>query len=323
MVACRMNEIIKEHQPVLLREALTALAIQPDGVYVDATFGRGGHSRALLNQLSSRGRLLAMDKDLDAVVYAKKHFSHDARFTIYHGSFSNLKNGAIEQNVLGKIQGILFDLGVSSPQINDSARGFSFLRAGRLDMRMDSSQGIDAATWIASVSEQELANVLWKFGEERHSRRIARAIVMTREKEPITTTDQLAKIIKAAHPAWPKNKNPATQSFQAIRIAINNELDDLTSGLEQSLEILAVGGRLVVISFHSLEDRIVKHFIQQHERDESFSANCPKLRKLPIKQNPFCPRLKSVGRAIKPSEQEVLVNPRARSAVLRVGEKLS
>jgi 16S rRNA (cytosine1402-N4)-methyltransferase len=317
MVACRMSDIKEEHQPVLLTEALTALAVIPDGVYVDATFGRGGHSRALLSQLGAAGRLLAMDKDPKAIAYAKKYFSHDNRFTIYHGSFSELKKFAISENVLGKIQGILFDLGVSSPQLDDPARGFSFLRSGALDMRMDSSRGIDAATWIASVSEQDLANVLWELGEERHSRRIARAIVASRQNEPITTTQQLAEIIKLAHPAWPKGKNPATQSFQAIRIAINNELGDLTSGLEQSLDVLAVGGHLAVISFHSLEDRIVKHFIQQHERADSFPA------KLPIKQSQFCPRLKRLGRAIKPSEQEISMNPRARSAVLRVGEKLS
>lgn len=315
MVACRM--IKEEHQSVLLTEALAALAIQPNGIYVDATFGRGGHSQALLNQLDSSGRLLAMDKDPEAIAYANKHFSHDKRFTIYHGSFSELKQFALSQNVVGKIQGILFDLGVSSPQLDDPARGFSFLRSGKLDMRMDSSRGIDAATWLASVSEEDLAKVLWELGEERHSRRIARAIVMARSKEPIITTEQLAEIIKLAHPAWQKGKNPATQSFQAIRIAINNELDDLTSGLEQSLEVLAIGGRLAVISFHSLEDRIVKHFIQHHERADSFPA------KLPIKQDQFCPRLKRLGKALKPSEQEISRNPRARSAVLRVGEKLS
>jgi 16S rRNA (cytosine1402-N4)-methyltransferase len=309
--------IKEEHQSVLLTEALAALAIQPNGIYVDATFGRGGHSQALLNQLDSSGRLLAMDKDPEAIAYAKKHFSHDERFTIHHGSFSELKQFALSQNVFGKIQGILFDLGVSSPQLDDPTRGFSFLRSGKLDMRMDSSRGIDAATWLASVSEEELAKVLWELGEERHSRRIARAIVTARSKEPITTTEQLAEIIKLAHPAWQKGKNPATQSFQAIRIAINNELDDLTSGLEQSLEVLAIGGRLAVISFHSLEDRIVKHFIQHHERADSFPA------KLPIKQDQFCPRLKRLGKALKSSEQEILRNPRARSAVLRVGEKLS
>lgn len=317
MVACRMSDIKEQHQSVLLAEVLSALHLQPNGIYIDATFGRGGHSQAILNQLNSYGRLFAMDKDPQAIAYAKKYFSHDKRFTIYHGSFTDLKKLALEHNIVGKICGILFDLGVSSPQLDDPTRGFSFLHSGKLDMRMDSSRGVDAATWIASISEHDLATVLWEFGEEKHSRRIARAIVNARKDKPITTTQQLADIIKLAHPAWQKGKNPATQSFQAIRIAINHELDDLTCGLDHSLEVLAIGGRLAVISFHSLEDRIVKHFMQHHERADSFPA------KLPIKQSAFCSRLKRLGRAIKPSEKEVLMNPRARSAVLRVGEKLS
>jgi 16S rRNA (cytosine1402-N4)-methyltransferase len=317
MVACRMNDIIQEHHSVLLAEALVALAIKSDGIYLDATFGRGGHSQALLNQLGPNGRLLAMDKDPEAIAFAQRHFVHDKRFTIHHGSFAELKYFATQQNVLGKVDGILFDLGVSSPQLDNPERGFSFLRSGKLDMRMDSSRGVDAATWLASVSEQDLANVLWEFGEERHSRRIARAIVAARATQPIVTTEQLAEIIKVAHPAWQKGKNPATQSFQAIRIAINNELGDLTDSLNQTLDVLAVGGHLAVISFHSLEDRIVKHFMQDHERSDPFPA------KLPIKQTVLAPKFKRVGRAIKPSEQEVSVNPRARSAVLRVGEKLS
>ncbi|MBV8802912.1 MAG: 16S rRNA (cytosine(1402)-N(4))-methyltransferase RsmH, partial [Gammaproteobacteria bacterium] len=247
----------------------------------------------------------------------KKHFSHDNRFAFYHGSFAELKQFAIQQNVLGRIHGVLFDLGVSSPQLDNPERGFSFLRSGKLDMRMDSSQGIDAASWIADISEEDLAKVLWEFGEERHSRRIAKAIVKARQEHSITTTEQLASIIKEAHPAWQQGKNPATQSFQAIRIAINNELGDLSAGLEQVLEVLTVGGRLAVISFHSLEDRLVKHFMQQHERNDPFPA------KLPIKQDQFHSKFKRLGRAIKPSEAEIQLNPRARSAVLRVGEKLS
>jgi 16S rRNA (cytosine1402-N4)-methyltransferase len=317
MVACRMSDIKEEHQPVLLAEVLKALAVCPHGVYVDATFGRGGHTQAVLNQLGPDGRLIAMDKDPEAIAYAKQYFLQDRRFTIHHASFSELKKIAIEQNAAGKIHGILFDLGVSSPQLDDPARGFSFLRSGKLDMRMDPSRGIDAAAWIASVSEKDLANVLWKWGEERHSRRIAHAIVNARKNQPITTTHQLAEIIKHAHPAWSYKKHPATQSFQAIRIAVNDELSDLTSGLEQSLEMLTVGGHVAVISFHSLEDRIVKHFMQKHEQGDVLPA------KLPIKHPSFCPRLKRLGRAIKPSEQEISVNPRARSAVLRVGEKRS
>jgi 16S rRNA (cytosine1402-N4)-methyltransferase len=316
MVACRMNDNIQHHS-VLLPEAIAALAINPAGIYVDATFGRGGHTQALLNQLSHNGRVLAMDKDPDAIAYAKTSFSQDKRLTLYHGSFAELKQFAIQQNVMGHIQGILFDLGVSSPQLDNPERGFSFLRSGKLDMRMDFSKGIDAATWLTTISERDLANTLWEFGEERHSRRIAHAIIAAREIEPITTTEQLAEIIKKAHPAWQKGKNPATQSFQAIRIAVNNELGDLSAGLEQSLEVLSVGGRLAVISFHSLEDRMVKHFIQQHERNDPFPS------KLPIKQDQLHPKLKRFGRAIKPSEEEISSNPRARSAVLRVGEKLS
>jgi 16S rRNA (cytosine1402-N4)-methyltransferase len=316
MVACRMNESKQHHQSVLLHEAITALAIQPDGIYVDATFGRGGHTQEILQQLGPTGHLLAMDKDPEAIAYAKKHFSHDNRLTLYHGSFAALKQFATQQNVVGRIQGILFDLGVSSPQLDNPERGFSFLRSGKLDMRMDSSRGLDAASWLAAISEADLANVLWEFGEERHSRRIAKAIVTARQAEPITTTEQLANIIKVAHPAWQHGKNPATQSFQAIRIAINNELGDLSSGLEQSVEVLMVGGHLAVISFHSLEDRLVKHFMQQHERNDPFPA------KLPIKQDQFHPKFKRLGRAIKPSEAEIQLNPRARSAVLRVGEKL-
>lgn len=316
MVACRMNESI-QHQSVLLHEAMTALAIQPDGIYVDATFGRGGHTQAILQQLSPAGRLLAMDKDPEAIAYAKTYFSHDNRFAIYHGSFAELKSFATQQHVIGRVQGILFDLGVSSPQLDNAERGFSFLRPGKLDMRMDSSRGIDAASWLASISEEELAHVLWEFGEERYSRRIAKAIVAARQIEPITMTEQLAHIIKTAHPAWQQGKNPATQSFQAIRIAINNELGDLNRGLEQSLEVLSIGGHLAVISFHSLEDRIVKHFMQQYERNDPFPA------KLPIKQDQFHSKFKRLGRPIKPSEAEIQGNPRARSAVLRVGEKLS
>ncbi len=314
--ACRMNGKITQHLPVLRDEVLENLAIKPDGVYVDATFGRGGHTQAILNQLNPKGRLLAMDKDPVAVAYACLHFSYDNRFTIQHGSFAELEKFLQSQEVSGKVDGILLDLGVSSPQLDDAERGFSFTRDGKLDMRMDTSHGIDAETWLAKVSEKELAEVLWKYGEERDSRRIARAIVEARKQTPIKTTGQLAEIVKQAIPNWPKDKHPATRSFQAIRIFINHELDDLEQGLAQSLEALNVGGRLLVISFHSLEDRIVKHFIQHHVRGGEFPAG------LPVKQEMYRPRLKQVGRAIKPSSQEIVGNPRARSAVLRIVEKL-
>jgi 16S rRNA (cytosine1402-N4)-methyltransferase len=316
MVACRMEEKVNLHQTVLLAEAVANLAIKPDGVYVDATFGRGGHSQAILQQLGSQGKLFAMDKDLEAIAYANSHFATDSRFNIFHGSFAQLKTFLTNENVFGKVDGILMDLGVSSPQLDDADRGFSFMREGKLDMRMDSSQGIDAATWVAKTSEQELAKVLWEYGEERFSRRIAKAIVTARQQAPITTTTQLAEIIAKAHPAWQKGKNPATQSFQAIRIAINHELDDLEQGLQQSFNALKTGGKLLVISFHSLEDRLVKHFIQNHEKGKQLPPG------LPIKQDLIRPEMKRLGRAIKPSAQEIDSNPRARSAVLRIAEKL-
>lgn len=316
MVACRMEDIVNQHQPVLLTEVIANLEIKRDGIYVDATFGRGGHSQAILNQLGPAGRLLAMDKDPEAIAHANKHFADDNRFTIQHGSFADLQNFLAKENLLQKIDGILMDLGVSSPQLDAPERGFSFLREGKLDMRMDSSHGVDAATWLANISEQDLAKVLWEYGEERFSRRIARAIVFARQQTPITTTTQLAEIVAAANPSWEKGKNPATRSFQAIRIAINRELEDLEEGLKQAFEALNVGGRLLVISFHSLEDRLVKHFIQDHERGNQFPA------RMPIKQESIRPKMKRLGRAIKPSAQEIAKNPRARSAVLRIAEKL-
>jgi 16S rRNA (cytosine1402-N4)-methyltransferase len=317
MVACRMKETTAQHQPVLLAEVIDSLAIQPDGIYVDATFGRGGHTTAILERLGPLGCLFAMDKDPDAVAYARQRFAEDKRFFIQHGSFAELESFLSRQHVLGKVNGILFDLGVSSPQLDESERGFSFMRAGKLDMRMDYSSGIDAATWIANVSEQELIRVLYEYGEERFSRRIGRAIIEARQATPITTTQQLAEIVAKAHPAWQKGKHPATRSFQAIRIVINRELDDLQKGLEQSLSALKVGGRLLVISFHSLEDRIVKQFMQHEERGDTFPS------KLPIKHQNHLPKFKRIGRAIKPDSKEISLNPRARSAVLRVGGKLS
>lgn len=317
MVACRMTQTNHQHQPVLLDEVIHNLAIKADGVYVDATFGRGGHAQAVLSHLGPTGRLLAMDKDPEAIAYARQHFSSDKRFSIYHGSFAALKTFLTQENLFGKIDGILLDLGVSSPQLDNPERGFSFQQSGKLDMRMDSSSGIDAAAWIEDIAEEKLANVLYEYGEERYSRRIARAIVAARQETPITTTQQLAEIIAKAHPAWEKGKNPATRSFQAIRIAINHELDDLHQGLEQALEALKSSGRLLVISFHSLEDRIVKHFIQHHERGDTLPA------RLPVKHADFKPKLKRLGRAIQPTTVEVEMNPRARSAVLRIAEKQS
>jgi len=315
MVACRMNEKLNEHQPVLLAEVIEHLAIKSDGVYLDATFGRGGHAQAILDRLGPNGRLIAMDKDPDAIVYARKHFADDKRFAIQHGTFADLANWVAKQNLTGKVNGILFDLGVSSPQLDEADRGFSFMRAGKLDMRMDYSKGVDAATWIAKVDEKELADVLWKYGEERFSRRVASAIVAARLQTPITTTLQLADIIKKAIPNWQKGKHPATRSFQAIRIVVNQELEDVEAGLLQAVDVLSIKGRLLVISFHSLEDRIVKQFMHHQEKGDEIPAG------LPIKHADIEVRFQRLSRAIKASESEIAINPRARSAILRIGEK--
>lgn len=318
MAACRMNENFNHHIPVLLNEAVESLVASPAGIYVDATFGRGSHSQAILNRLNAEGRLIAFDRDPDAIAYAKQHI-HDKRFTIIHSAFARMQQVLSDIQVFGKVNGILFDLGVSSPQLDNPDRGFSFVREGKLDMRMDTSQGIDAMQWLASISEKELADVLWQYGEEKLSRRIARAIITARAEKPITTTAQLADIIKYAtpRPKKPQDKHPATRSFQAIRIAINQELNELQAGLTQAYDALSLGGRLAVISFHSLEDRVAKQFIKHHEKGEELP------RGLPIRGSHFQARLKSIGKPIKPSLEEVNVNSRARSAVLRIAEKLS
>ncbi len=316
MVACRMKATSNEHQSVMLTEVIEHLAIKPDGIYLDATFGRGGHAQAILQQLGPRGRLLAMDKDPDAIAYAKEHFVTDARFSIHHGSFTELTDVIRRENLIGRIDGILLDLGVSSPQLDNPERGFSFLHAGPLDMRMDCSKGVDAATWLAAISEEALMKVFWEYGEERYARRITRAIIAARQETPITTTRELADIIAAAHPAWQKGKHPATRCFQAIRIAVNHELDELEQVLVQSVAALKVGGRLLVISFHSLEDRMVKHFMQREECGIELPAG------LPIKHLDRHFHFKRLGRAIKPSTKEIGMNSRARSAILRIGEKL-
>lgn len=305
-----------EHTAVLLQEAIAALDIKPAGVYVDATFGRGGHSQAILQHLNTDARLLIIDKDPDAIKVANELAARDARVKVLVGSFKNLYQYCDEQAVVGKVDGVLFDLGVSSPQLDQAERGFSFIRDGKLDMRMDPTTGISVAEWLASASEADIAKVLKTLGEERFSKRIANAIVNKRQQQPISTTGQLANIIAAAVPFKEKHKHPATRSFQALRIFINAELDELTVALEQVLQVLAPYGRLVVISFHSLEDRIVKQFIAKHARGDHF----PHL--LPVKQTQMAPKLRKIGKSIKPSEQEIAENVRARSAVLRVAEKL-
>lgn len=306
-----------QHDTVLQQQAVAALSIKPEGCYVDATFGRGGHSQEILNQLGPGGRLIAFDRDPQAIETARYLAESDSRLTVRRGAFSTLQETAEAEGVLGKVGGVLFDLGVSSPQLDDPSRGFSFMRDGPLDMRMDPTSGISAQQWINSASQQEIADVLYQFGEERHSRRMARAIVEYRQQQRITRTGQLADIIKQANPAWEKGKHPATRAFQGIRIFINGEFDELARGLEQALAVLAVGGRLVVISFHSLEDRIVKKFIALQTKGDNFP------RGVPVTQEMLNPTLKAVGKAQRPDAEELKNNPRARSAVMRVAEKIA
>jgi 16S rRNA (cytosine1402-N4)-methyltransferase len=302
----------------MFAEALQQLAIKKDGIYLDCTFGRGGHSQGILNLLGPDGRLLAFDRDLDAVSsdYAQAMLE-DKRFMLKHTHFSELESLVTSEGLTGKVDGILMDLGVSSPQLDNPERGFSFLRDGPLDMRMDGTTGVTAAQWLANVDEKELVKVLFEYGEERFARRIAHAIVERRVETPITTTRELAKLIEDVIPVKEKHKHPATRSFQAIRIEINRELDELKDVLEQSARVLKPGGRLVVISFHSLEDRIVKRFI----RAESGAKYNPG--KLPIKEVDITKGiLKKAGKALKAGAQEIAQNARARSAVMRVAERV-
>ncbi|MEY3668093.1 MAG: hypothetical protein RL572_1633 [Pseudomonadota bacterium] len=305
------------HETVLLEPAVEALLSDPEGVYVDGTFGRGGHSLRILQRLSEQGRLLAFDKDPAAVSVARERLAADSRFEIAPRSFADLREVAQQRGLAGKVSGVLLDLGVSSPQLDDAQRGFSFVSDGPLDMRMNPQEGISAAQWIAEASEQEIADVIYRYGEERFSRRMARAIVARRQVAPITGTLELAEIIKQANPAWEKHKHPATRAFQAIRIHVNRELDDLQSVLTQALEVLQPGGRLVVISFHSLEDRIVKQFINEQARGDDYPAG------VPIQFADLNPRLLKLGKAIKADAREVAANPRSRSAIMRVAEKLA
>ncbi len=303
------------HKAVLLDEALAALSIQPEGIYIDGTFGRGGHSGAILQRLGSSGRLLAVDKDPEAILSAEQ-FSTDGRFSITKGSFAALGDVATAAGIHGQVNGLLLDLGVSSPQLDDAERGFSFSQDGPLDMRMDPDSGQSAAAWLARAEADDIAKVLKEYGEERFAKRIARAIVAAREEQAITTTARLADIVSKANPAWERGKHPATRSFQAIRIFINRELDDLLACLDQVLPILVVGGRLAVISFHSLEDRIVKRFIRDLARGDRFPPG------VPVTQDQVKPQLKMIGKAIRSGQQELSENVRARSATLRVAEKL-
>lgn len=303
------------HDTVLLHETVAALQVA-DGVYVDGTFGRGGHSRLLLEQLAPAGQLIVVDKDPQAIAAAHELAGQDERVSVCHASFADLKAQLQQRDLAGRVNGILLDLGVSSPQLDDASRGFSFRADGPLDMRMDPTSGISAAQWLAHVGEADLANVLFRYGDERYSRRIARAIVRARSEAPITTTLQLADIVSKAHPAWERHKHPATRSFQAIRIHINAELADLETLLADCVEVLAPGGRLAVITFHSLEDRLVKQFIREQEQGPELPPG------LPILETDIPRTMKKVGKPIKASAAEVQGNIRSRSATLRVAEKL-
>ncbi len=306
------------HITVLLEEAVSALAPREDGCYLDGTFGRGGHSRALLEKLGTGGRLLGFDKDPQAIQTGKALAAEDGRFVIVQRSFAELGDEVRARGLEGRVDGVLLDLGVSSPQLDDPERGFSFLNDGPLDMRMNPGQGISAAEFIANATEEEIVRVFKEYGEERFAKRMARAIVQRRQERPFERTADLAEVITVANPAWEKGKNPATRAFQGLRIHVNNELGDLERGLDAALESLAVGGRLVVISFHSLEDRIVKLFMRKHAKGEA--DNLP--RDLPICSKVFEPRLKLLGKPQYASEEELKANPRSRSAVMRVAEKL-
>ena len=302
-----------EHAPVLLDAALEALAVRADGFYVDATYGRGGHAGEILGRLGEEGRLLVIDRDPEACAAAAKRFAGDARVQIRQTRFSGLA-GLVAP---GSAAGILFDLGVSSPQLDEPRRGFSFLRDGPLDMRMDPRAGESAAEFLARAGEREIMAVIARYGEERHARRIARAIVAARAAAPVTTTGRLAEIVAAAVPGREPGRHPATRTFQAIRIHVNDELGEISRALPQAVDALAPRGRLVVISFHSLEDRIVKRFLRSASREDPAWAGLPEL------PPGARPRLALAGKAVFASEAEVAQNPRARSAVLRAAERVA
>jgi len=302
------------HIPVFLDEAVAALNIRADGVYLDGTLGRAGHSQKIVQKLNENGCLVALDRDVEAIEVGKEVFAEDDRVLLLHGDFSNLEKVLQAAGQAMKFDGILLDIGVSSPQLDQAKRGFSFMQDGALDMRMDVSKGQTAAEWLATAEEKEIADVIYQFGEEKFSRRIARAIIARRIEEPIETTLQLAELVSEAIPRHEKHKHPATRTFQAIRIHINDELGQLNSVLPQAIRLLNKGGRLAVISFHSLEDRIVKRFMRDLAKGEIVPRN------IPIVPEYHAP-IKTIGKAIKPSNEELKRNPRARSAVLRVAER--
>ena len=310
-----MSNAKYQHITVLLNEAVDALAVREDGIYVDGTFGRGGHSRLILSRLGSQGRLIVFDKDPQAIEAAQKLAEQDGRVTVVHDGFSSFQT-TLDKLGIEEIDGALFDLGISSPQIDDGARGFSFRFDAPLDMRMDPTRGMSAAEWIATASEQDLHEVIKNYGEERFSRQIARAIVAQREESPIDTTRKLAQLVAQNVRTRERGQDPATRTFQAVRIFINRELEEVEAVLPQVMGRLKPGGRLAVIAFHSLEDRIVKQFVKK------YSQHPPLPRWAAVKEADLpLPLLKAVGKAIKPGVEETAFNPRARSAVLRVAER--
>ncbi len=304
------------HRPVLLEEALAALQLRSEGIYVDATFGRGGHARGILGRLGPFGRLLALDRDPEAVEAARILFAGDARFEVVRGQYSMMGHAIDDCGLTGKVNGVLLDLGVSSPQLDDPKRGFSFRHDGPLDMRMDPDSGVSAAQWLNGAPESEIFRVIRELGEERFARRIARAICAERVRQPVTTTGRLAQIVAAAVPTREPGQDPATRTFQAIRLHVNHELEELSAVLPQTIQVLAPGGRLVVISFHSLEDRIVKEFVRTEACGDRFPPD------LPVPAAMLKPRLRAVGKPVRPGAEELRQNPRARSAIMRVAETL-
>ncbi|QIR15850.1 16S rRNA (cytosine(1402)-N(4))-methyltransferase RsmH [Shewanella aestuarii] len=305
------------HLTVLLKETVEGLNIHPDGIYIDGTFGRGGHSRLVMSHLGPNGRLIAIDRDPQAIEAAKQ-FADDPRFQIVHGGFGQLADYIEDLGLVGKVNGVLLDLGVSSPQLDDAERGFSFLRDGPLDMRMDNSQGQTAAQWLARAEIEDMAWVFKTYGEEKNARHIARCIAADRDEKPFLRTKDLADLIARITKNKERNKHPATRVFQAIRIYINSELEQIDQALEGALKVLAPEGRLSVISFHSLEDRMVKRFIRRHSQGESVPHGLP-ITEAEINKSRT---LKAVGKAMKPSDEEIEQNPRSRSSVLRVAERL-
>jgi len=308
---------MQAHTPVLLDEVLAGLNLKPAGRYCDATFGRGGHTAAILAQLAPEGRVIAIDRDPEAIRAAAVQFGAEPRLTVIRGSFGRLGECVRQAGLNGELDGVLLDLGVSSPQLDAAGRGFSFMQDGPLDMRMDNESGPTAAQWLARATEREITDTLFALGEERFARRIARAIVQTRSERALTRTADLATLVASAVPTREPGKHPATRTFQALRMRVNDELEALAAALPQALGLLAAGGRLCVISFHSLEDRAVKRFIQRESQGDPVYAGLPDV-------PPHArPRLRRIGRAIRASDAEVARNPRARSAVLRVAERLA